>query len=247
MRYCAAACTSAPITAAALVGLGVPLDAEHEAALGQLDGLHEVVDGRRAGDHEPLAQLVDALVVMGLGGVQELAGGVRRQRLGDEADVVVGLVEVAGHAPVVLVAEGLGQVLDERAAKGDVEDLHAAADAEHRHVELGGAPDEGELEGVALAAPALGLGVGLGAVGGRVHIDAAGDDQAVEAVQKLVGIAHQLGLGGDHERQAAGAAHLAHVAGGQDRGVLIPDAVAGLGERRGDADCGAVSVHGPSA
>ena len=53
--------------AARLVGLGVPLDAEHEAAGRHLDRLGQVVEGRVTGDEEALAELIDPLVVMGLG------------------------------------------------------------------------------------------------------------------------------------------------------------------------------------
>ena len=49
-------------------------------------------------------------------------------------DLVVGAVEGADHAAVLLVAEVVGQVLDQRAAAGDVDQLHPAADPEHRQV-----------------------------------------------------------------------------------------------------------------
>ena len=51
-------------------------------------------------------------------------------------DVVVGAVEGAEHAPVLLVSDVLGEVLQQRAAAGDVDQLHPPADAEHRHVPL---------------------------------------------------------------------------------------------------------------
>ncbi len=44
----------------------------------------------------------------------------------------------------------VGEMLDERAAACDVEQLHPAADAQHRHVALERPPGEGELEPVAL-------------------------------------------------------------------------------------------------
>src|SRR3954451_2876684 len=51
---------------AALIGLGMPLDAERETAVGALDGLGQLVERRAAGDDEPLPERVDALVVMRL-------------------------------------------------------------------------------------------------------------------------------------------------------------------------------------
>ena len=72
----------------------------------------------------------------------------------------------------------VGQVLVERAAEGDVQHLHAAADAEDGHVALERRARQRDLEPVALGSRAVGLRVGLGAVGGRVDVGAAGQHQA---------------------------------------------------------------------
>ncbi len=77
-----------------------------------------------------------------------------------QRDVVLGAVEGARHAAVLLVAEQLGQVLQQRAAAGDVQQLHAAADAQQRHVALDRRPRERQLEDVALGHRVVGLGVG---------------------------------------------------------------------------------------
>ena len=82
---------------------------------------------------------------MGLGGVDLLAGGTRGERAGGEADVVVGVLEAAQRAPVLLVTELLGQMLAKGPAEGDVDQLHAAADAEHRHVALDRPAGQGKL------------------------------------------------------------------------------------------------------
>ena len=55
-----------------------------------------------------------------------------------------------------------------------------AADAEHRHVALDRAPCERELGAVALGHRVLGLRMTLGAVGRRVDVVAAGEDQPVD-------------------------------------------------------------------
>jgi len=66
--------------------------------------------------------------------------------------------------------------------------------------------------------------VGLGAVGRRVEVDATGDDQAIDAVQEVVGLGYELGLGGHHQRQATGAADRFDVAAGRtaDRWFQTP-------------------------
>ena len=90
-------------------------------------------------------------------------------------------------------------------------------------------------------------GWGCGAVGRRVHVDAAGDDEAVDAVQEIVGFGHQLGLGGHHQRQAAGAAYLGR--GSRRAGPLrvVPHAVAGVGEGAVMAMAGRYSSTGDQA
>ena len=118
--------------------------------------------------------------------MQLLAGGARGERAGRQAHVVVGALEAARGAAVLLVAELVGKVLAQRAAEGDVDQLHAAADAEHRHVALDRAAGERELDAVALGHGVVGLGMGLGAVGGGVDVVAAGEDQPVEQVEHLV-------------------------------------------------------------
>ncbi len=61
-----------------------------------------------------------------------------------------------------VVADQVGQVLDEVAAEGDVQDLRAAADREHRQVALERRAQERELGAVALGHDPGRLGVGLG-------------------------------------------------------------------------------------
>ena len=111
---------------------------------------------------------------------------------------MVGAVERARGTAVVLVADLVGEVLPERAAAGHVHDLHAAADAEEGDVALERAPGQRDLERVPLRPHAAGHRVGLGAVGGRVDVGPAGQDQAVQHVEDLVGIG--LGVGGQHQR-----------------------------------------------
>src|SRR4051794_41940280 len=92
--------------------------------------------------------------MVGLRCVTDLTAGARGERARLEPDVVVGVVEGAERAAVVGVADVVGQVLHERPAEGDVDQLHAAADAEDRQ----GAPPRAAGEG--------GLGGGAGPGGG---------------------------------------------------------------------------------
>lgn len=89
----------------AVIDLRVPLDPEHEPPLGPLDRLDQVVERRGARDDQALPDLGHPLVVVGLGGVHQLAGGQRGERVRDQPDVVVGAVEAAGDPPVILVAD----------------------------------------------------------------------------------------------------------------------------------------------
>ncbi len=66
---------------------------------------------------------------------------------------MVGAVEGAGHAAVLVMAEPVGQMLKQRSAAGDVDQLHAAADPEHGQIQLDRPPHERDFEGVALERP----------------------------------------------------------------------------------------------
>ncbi len=221
----------------------MPLDSEHEAPPRPLDRLRQIVEYRDPGHREPLADLGDALMVMGLGVVRELTRRRRRQRVGCQAHLVVGALEASGHAEVLVVAELVGQVLQQRAAEGDIEHLHAAADPEHRHVALDRTAAQRDLELVAFGRRAVGLGIGRGAVGGGIDVGAPDQDQGVDVVQELVGRVDEQRIGRDHQRQAAGPLDRADIAGRQQRRRLSPDAIAGVGDGGADADRRSLFVH----
>ena len=75
-----------------------------------------------------------------------------------DRDVVVG--EDARGLLVPLAADDLRQVLDEVAAPGDVQDLAAAADREHRHVALQRRRQQRQLGGIAVGARPVVSGCG---------------------------------------------------------------------------------------
>ena len=176
--------------------------------------------------------------MVGLRRVVDLAGRARRERAVREAHVVVGAVERARDAAVVLVADLVGEVLPERAAAGDVHDLHAAADAEEagcrararaRASAISNASRSGRMP--------LGHRVGLGAVGGRVDVGAAGQDQAVQDVEDSSGSA-SAGVGRQHQRDPAGGLDGVHVVAVEEVGLRVPVAPAGSLDRGADADAG---------
>src|SRR6187551_717747 len=99
-----------------LAGLGVPEDAEGEATRGVLEPLERAVFRvRRLA--QALAEPAEPLVVVRLH--RRVVAEQRRQpAFGDELHVVVGVR--ARGVLVLVVADDVGQVLDEIAAEGDV-------------------------------------------------------------------------------------------------------------------------------
>jgi hypothetical protein len=87
---------------------------------------------------------------MGFDRVQLLSGGSGRERSRAQKDIVVRVVEATEVAAVLLVADVLGEVLMQRAAERDVQQLHAAADTEHRHVAGDGGARERDLGAITL-------------------------------------------------------------------------------------------------
>lgn len=167
--------------------LRVPLDAEEATAVLAFDGLDRAVVGP-AGGAQAGADGADGLVVQGVDAQQTEAGDNLQPAPVEHPDVVDrcgGLVLAA-----VLDVGHEGEVLDQGAPCGHVEDLGPPADAEDGDVAGQGGVDEGQLPGVAAGVDALDLGKGRAAVRRGVHIAAAAEQQAVEAGHR------RLGLGG---------------------------------------------------
>src|SRR4051812_15740445 len=220
------------------VGLGVPLDPEGEAARRVLDRLGQVVEGAPARLHEALTQPRDGLVVVRLGGVVDLAGGARGERAVGEAHPVVRPVEGARDAAVVLVADVVGQVLDQRAPARDVHELHPAADAQQRDVALERPARERDLELVALRPGALRGRMRRLAVGRGVDVGPAREDEPVEDVEQLVGILHRPWIGRQHERETARALDRVDVGAVEQVRLGVPHRPARALESGADADPG---------
>ena len=133
------------------------------------------------------------------------------------------LGEAAELFAVALVADRLGQVLDEVAPAEHVQQLEPTADRERRHVALERALEQRELPGVPVLLRGVGRRMTLGAVGGRVDVDPAREDDAVEDVERVV---DRVGARRDDERPSAGPLDRLHVEERHERRGQLPRAPA---------------------
>ena len=166
-----------------VVGFGVPLHADEKRPGRVLDRLDRAVVGPGHG-REAGAEAVDPLVMVGRHGPLVPADELVERGWLFDADPVRG--EGAGRRIVILVADDVGQVLDERAAAEHVENLHAPADGEHRQAHALGRRAERQLAFVARGSGLLGSRMRLCPVAGRVDVRAAREQQAVETPEEGV-------------------------------------------------------------
>jgi hypothetical protein len=132
---------------------------------------------------------------------------------------------------------GVGEVLHEGAAAGDVEQLHPAADAEHRQVAIQRRLGEGDLEPVPLDSRVLRQRIALRAVGGRVEIGAAGQQQAVQQIDEFAGLDCGCVARREQQGQAAGAIDSLRVGALRDVDFdLLPRRPPGAFHHRADPD-----------
>jgi len=129
--------------------LGMPLHGDQEPGAVALDRLDDAVR-RSAGHPQPGRQAADGLMVQGvnadLGAEQPV-----QQRSWLQPDRVSGPVPGFQHQVPGAGRIGGRQVLGERAAQRDVDQLDAAADRQHRQVLLPREPDELDLDLVEVA------------------------------------------------------------------------------------------------
>ena len=149
---------------------------------------------------------------------------------------MVGAVEGPEDAAVLVVAVGVGEVLVQRPALRDVDQLHPAADPEERHVALQGPPGQRDLERVALGHRMDDLGMARRAVRGRVDVGAAREDQGVEEVEDLVGVVDEHVVHRQDQRHATGAVDGVDVGARQQERLLVPHAPLRLLEVGDDPD-----------
>ena len=144
---------------------------------------------------------------------------------GADADRVP--AEAIGDAGMLLVPDDVREVLVQRPAPDDAEQLHAAADGQQRQPRLQRAVDHGQFPGVALGVGCPGRRVHGGAVPGRIDVAAARHHQAVEVGHGEGGLRGGA-AGRQQDRPAAAAAYRVHVRARQDGGRCRP--VAPLGD-----------------
>ena len=156
---------------------------------------------------------------------------------------MVGAVEGAQHAPVLVMAEALREVLLERPAAGHVYELHSAAYPEHGQVALDRRARERDLEDIALGRRHGGLLARLLAVGRGIDVGAAGEQQAVDQLEHLARVIDRGAVRREHHGHAAGLLHRFHVAARQQNGLLVPDAPLRPLQRRAQADDGTIHSH----
>jgi acyl-CoA reductase-like NAD-dependent aldehyde dehydrogenase len=214
--------------------LGMPLRTHHPRRGWQLHGL-ELAVGRPAARHQWLGKVAEALVVhrvavLEIGG----AGGERQLRARRESH------RVLAH-PVVAVAD----VLYQGAAERDVQHLHAAAQREHRQIELDGGEAHRDVEIVVRRHDAVqGVVVGLLAVPARVDVAAARQQHTVEVLQHGEGVLRELLDGRHQHRDATGSRHRAAV--GLAAAECVALALVGERERASaERDQGRRSAHRP--
>ena len=136
--------------------------------------------------------------------------------------------------------EPVGQVLIERPAAGDVEDLHPAADAEQRDPALERASRQRDLEVVTVGIGPDRLRMRLRAVALGVDVGAASQHQRVETVEQLAGLLGRAAVGRQHRDHPARAVDRPGVGERQQHGRLVlPDAEVGPLDRGADSDQGA--------
>ena len=159
--------------------LRMPLHRKDEVVAGQLDGLDHTVGIPRA-DHQTGANFVDGLMV-----VARRVSGLPHQR--GQPGARHRAHRQPGEHPVArtmsVVAKHVRQVLVQRAAERDIEDLRAPTDAQHRQPPGQRALQQRELPTIAGSAGLVGRRMRLLAVGDGVQVVAAGNHQGVQAVQ----------------------------------------------------------------
>lgn len=202
----------------AVHAFGVPLYADGEGVRGHFQCLDGVVRGARA-DGEALAGRVDGLVVVAVD--EQVAADVGSQlAVRRHADAVADLAAGIGLLHVVQVPAGLqGDVLVNRAAAGDVVDLHAAADGEDGFFCFQDLPHQANLEQVQ-------RDVGLPVPVFRFLSEKQGGDVVPAAEEEAVAKGnvlrqHVVGTDeGQDERNAAGITHGLDVSVGDELPVV---------------------------
>jgi hypothetical protein len=132
--------------------------------------------------------------------VELFAGGSRREGSRGKTDIVIGVLEAPQISPVLGMTHVIGKVLAQRAAKGHVEQLHPAADAEHGHVAGSRRTHQRQLGSITLRNSQLGLGMGLLPVCRWIAVASPGEHQSIHQIEHLVWVVFDGLVRGNDER-----------------------------------------------
>lgn len=181
--------------------LGMPLDGADKAPLGHLDGLDDPVIRNRC-PRQAISKLANSLVMPAVDADRLFAQQMLEVAALKQGHMVRHTVEGWLHevrAPCVVLA---GKVLVERTSQGDVDRLHATADAKDGQIPVDRTPDEGDLELVKVIEGRIDLGERLFSVGRGIYVDPSGDKDTVHEAKQPVNVACVIGQG-QHKGQAA--------------------------------------------
>ena len=108
----------------------------------------------------------------------------------------------------------LADVLIQRAAQADVDDLQSPADAQNRHAAPQRAAQQQRFQLIAVVRRRAAAGQHFFRIAGRIHIAAAGKKHAVHAGEHFIRQRFAIGKGEQH-RRAARALHRVNIIGAQ--------------------------------
>jgi len=94
------------------------------------------------------------------------------------------------------VPDDIREMLDERPAAGDVDQLHAATDSEQREIPIDRGPGQRDLDGVALGHDVNRLGMRRLAIRFGIDVRPAREHERVDEIERLGGFSTSDGRAG---------------------------------------------------
>src|SRR5262249_52317450 len=173
----------------------MPLDPDAKCGSGIFDGLDDAV-GRGRGDLEPFRHLLDRLMMTAVDVEAVRAGETVGHQAGEnrvlvEPDLmreIEGLVWRHGQAMFERAGYLRRDVLNQRSAAGDIQELNATTDREKREVAFSRLVDQRDLEGIPLRIDIYDRGMTRFAEKGGIDVFTAGQQQTVNASERVRGI-----------------------------------------------------------
>ena len=156
----------------------MPLDGADKALLGHLDGFDDAVIRSRC-PHQAISKPTNGLVVPTVDADRLFAQQMLEVTALKQGHTMRHTLEGRLHdvrAPRAVLA---GKILVERTSQGDVDRLHATADAKDGQIPVDRTPDKGDLKLVKVIEGRIDLRERLFSVGRGVYVDPSGDKDAV--------------------------------------------------------------------